>query len=334
LFTQQDIAMRRKIEILSYSSAKSSTQTNNLTRAQKWAQLVRNTKLSQSFIQANTNQEGQVVLPACPPTPSTSCGVPGPLVYFTKDLNVPLYNYLNPTTTAPYSIQVQPEDKSLWEYFATTDTYCPTSPMTNYTYYPCSTLHIITPINPSYTFTMRIPICIYVEADVSYSGIAVQYTDENAVDVWLSSSSIQVKYSTSPVLIPSTPTYSLSGDYSLNTPMTLSADMMIYPNSNIQSQNPEKNKFFAYAYFGVLTVSDVVLQCQPGYLLDIQLALNFNVRVSGSYSTYFGSSNPTIGAYINPSFETVSTPPQNCTITPTPSVITENTLPQFTMTGI
>jgi hypothetical protein len=40
-FTKFDVDMRRKAEILKYSNVTSTTKTNNLTRAQRWAQLVR-----------------------------------------------------------------------------------------------------------------------------------------------------------------------------------------------------------------------------------------------------------------------------------------------------
>jgi hypothetical protein len=334
-FTQYEISMRRKAEILTYNSLLSSTQTNNLTRSQKWSKLVQNRQISQSYLQKYQQSNGQIQLPTCPPTPSTSCGVPGPLVYISKDPNVPLYNYLNDVLTAPYSIQVPEVNTNVFEYYSTTDSYCPTSPMTNYQYAPCSTVRLITPINPNYTFSMNIPLSVYVEADVSYNGIQVQYTDPSAVTLWLSSASIQVMYSTSATQITSTPVYSLSGDYMPNHPMVISVNnMTIYPRTNIQSQNPEKNRFFVYAYFGVLNISNVVLPCQPDYIYDIKLALNFNSQISANYTTYFGSSNPTIAAYINPSFATTQLPAQNCAISPTPTPVIESNLPTFTLYGV
>ena len=334
-FTQNDVSMRRKAEILTYNSLLSSTQTNNLTKAQKWAKLVQQRQISQSFLKKYEQQNGQIQLPTCPPTPSSSCGIPGPLVYLSKDPNVPIYNYLNDVLTAPYSIQVPPVNTNVFEYYSTTDSYCPTSALTNYQYVPCSTMHLITPEKPNYTFSMNIPLYVYVEADVSYNGIQVNYTDPSAVSVWLSSASVQVEYSTSAVNITSTPVYSLSGDYMYSHPLVIAVnDMTIYPNTNIQSQNPEKNRFFAYAYFGVLHISNVVLPCQPDYIYNINLALNFNSQVSADYTTYFGSSNPIIAAYINPSFATTQLPAQNCAISPTPTPIIESELPTFTLYGV
>jgi hypothetical protein len=330
LFTTDDISMRRKAEILSYNSLKSSTQTNNLTKRQKWAQLVRNKQISQSFIQKNTQPNGQVSLPVCPPTPSTSCNIPGPVVYLSKDPAVPLYNYLNNVLNAPYSIQVPPVNTNIFNFSAITDSYCATSALTNYQYASCSTIYLIKPIEPRYTFSMNIPLCVYVEADVSYNGIQTQYTDPSAVSIWLSTASIQVNYSTSPVTLLSTPTYSLSGDYTTNHPMTLAVnDMTIYPPTNIQSQNPDENRFFAYAYFGTLHVSNVVLPCEPNYIYDITLALDFNAQTSADYGTYFGSSYPKIAAYINPSLATCQLPPQKCNIHPPPTQFVEATLPKF-----
>jgi len=333
-FTPYQISMRRKAEILSFPSSKSSTQTNNLTRAQKWAQLVKQRQISKSFLDNYENNSGQIQLPECPPTPSTSCGVPGPLVYLSKDKTVPLYNYLNNVTTAPYSIQVQPENTNIFEYYSTIDNYCPTSPPTNYQYSPCSTLHIISPINDRYTFSMSIPISVYIEADVSYNGTLVQYTDLSAVSVWLSSSDVRFMYSTSAAMIQSTPVYTLNSIYNSSNPLTIATNQMtIYPKSNIQSQNPEKNRFFTYAYLGTLDISNIVLPCQKDYIYTIQLALNFNSRISGSYITYFGDSNPTIAAYVNTSFATTQLPPQHCTIHPPPTEFIESEMPVFSLSA-
>jgi hypothetical protein len=99
-FTKMQLDMRRKVEILKYSANKSSTQTNNLTKKEQFALLVRGgLSRTTAVIQSNAvscNIDDEI------PTPTSSCDVPGPVTYLTYDKTVPLYNYSN-FNTRPYS---------------------------------------------------------------------------------------------------------------------------------------------------------------------------------------------------------------------------------------
>jgi hypothetical protein len=101
--------MRRKAEILKYAPNKSSSQTNNLTRSQKWAQIV-----SGNYNVPQSNQSSSQVPPVstndnpCPlddliPTPTSSSDIPGPIINLINDESVKLYNYMNPIMTRTYS---------------------------------------------------------------------------------------------------------------------------------------------------------------------------------------------------------------------------------------
>jgi hypothetical protein len=82
-FTQLQLNMRRKAEILKYNSTKSSSQTNAPTRKQIFSQIIK----------GNYNP--------CPidtitkPMPTTASNIPGPSMYLYEDPNVLLYNYTN-----------------------------------------------------------------------------------------------------------------------------------------------------------------------------------------------------------------------------------------------
>jgi hypothetical protein len=104
IYNQHDIDMRRKAEILKYNSNKVSTQTNSLTKGQKFSLLAKGftQQLTKTTIVDLSNGR------ACPndaliPTPTSSSDVPGPIILLIDDETVPLYKYVNPTYTRNYS---------------------------------------------------------------------------------------------------------------------------------------------------------------------------------------------------------------------------------------
>lgn len=104
-FTKFDLDMRRKAEILKYKPNKSSTQTNNITKAEIYAQAVSGKYQQRTypnyFITENTptnlRYKGQPFVFDCSNVamPSSSSDVPGPIINLYEDSNVPLYNYNN-----------------------------------------------------------------------------------------------------------------------------------------------------------------------------------------------------------------------------------------------
>jgi len=116
-YTQSSLDMRRKTEILKYSANKTSSQTNLLTRKQKYALAMRG---GLQPIPSNADL-GSL---NCPnddylPTPTTACNVPGPVMYLQEDPNVPLYNY-SITNTRTYPDYV-PNDNTQWRVATATD---------------------------------------------------------------------------------------------------------------------------------------------------------------------------------------------------------------------
>lgn len=108
-YTKPQLDMRRKIEILQYK--KNSTQTNQPTKSQSWAQL------------ANAKTNSAVVCSKNPytPTSTTACDVPGPPIELSYDPTVPLYNYQTgqdvyanfvESTVIPWSFVMAAEDIS------------------------------------------------------------------------------------------------------------------------------------------------------------------------------------------------------------------------------
>lgn len=95
-YTKFDYDMRRKAEVLKYASNKSSSQTNSLSKREKYALIARGTA-------ANCPQDNMIAA-----TPSSASGVPAPYMLLYDDENVPLYNYINLSQTRTYNITPYP----------------------------------------------------------------------------------------------------------------------------------------------------------------------------------------------------------------------------------
>ena len=103
-YTQYDFDMRRKAEILKYNSNKMSTQTNSLTKRERYALLMK------GAIPSRKTPES-----VCPMimTPSTASGIPGPAIYLYEDPSVNLYNYATGNRSYAYSVETNPEPWTL-----------------------------------------------------------------------------------------------------------------------------------------------------------------------------------------------------------------------------
>jgi hypothetical protein len=88
-FSKLQLDMRRKVEILKYSSSSVNSQTNSLTKSQKWRNLVNGIVPAASATTMGPSQICDTV------TLSSSCGIPGEVFQIYEDVNVPLYNYKN-----------------------------------------------------------------------------------------------------------------------------------------------------------------------------------------------------------------------------------------------
>jgi hypothetical protein len=95
LFTQSQLDMRRKVEILKYNGNKQNTKTNNLTKKEKWALLSKGKSNSQTsqYTISNDLSYNTCASDLTKPTLTSSCDVPGSLIYLQYDPDVPLYNY-------------------------------------------------------------------------------------------------------------------------------------------------------------------------------------------------------------------------------------------------
>lgn len=156
-FTKLQLDMRRKAEILQHNSVQKSTQTNSLTKAQRFAQMVR----SPPPISTISNAE-----PNCL-TWTSSSDVPGPRMQLFMDSSVPLYNFT--TASRVYGI-LSTDNVSPWRVYKTTDiTNNLLTCLANVSTF-LAAIEIFDPIDrPSLVFTVSIPILNQYQIQVLYS---------------------------------------------------------------------------------------------------------------------------------------------------------------------
>jgi hypothetical protein len=320
-FSKFQLDMKRKTEILKYSNNTSSTKTNNLTKAQKYAsiakgyaqrqpyadqtitikdstgnystitvtypdKLIVNTALSTDthavqilgqtgYYTISVLQDGYLV--KCnnvPPTPTSSCGIPGPIINLFDDPNVPVYNLLNNSiNNASYSESIV-EDTSPWQVL----------PNYNILLSDVSTrlgsILITRFIDlPTKVFTLNIPIGVY-KTTLSQNEVAHVNIKTIKLDVYYNNNLITNNNYTVSLL-----------KNALNTII------------NVNYNNLQTNKN-GYNYFGILdtvVISGLQLSTQPGYIYDFYLTIvtdnaTTNTTIFANYSNSMIESKLTVSA--------------------------------------
>jgi hypothetical protein len=313
--------MRRKAEILKYNNNTSSTKTNNLTKKEKYTQLIKGYSQKQSFqsntitvldksgkyttftvgypdklIVANTNStdpnavtivgsKGYYIVSIIPngllincskdgliPTPTSACGVPGPIVNLIDDETVPVYNLLNYSISdAPYS-ESQTLTKLLWEIRTLPNILLPINVSNNIG------LMIINKIidQPTYTFTLKIPFGIYAKNVTGRTGSA---------NIFINRINFLVYYSNSPIAYEQFNVSLLQ--YSLSSSI----------NVRYQQLRTPVNGYNYFAYVDTVVVSGIYLYTNPGYVYDFYLQMNLDTTNS-TYTSGF-TNNVLVANYNN-----------------------------------
>jgi hypothetical protein len=177
--TQQALDMRRKAEILKYESNRMSTQTNNLTKNQRWSRLANASGKSARLLDPTTVVcPGETAVRRPNPVPTSSSGVPGPVMYLYEDPDVPLYNYI---VTRTYAFDV-PNIDSYWN----TTVY---SNVGIYSQTPENvfSLSIKQNINTDQVFyTLNVPVSIHCEGTLlptatNFTGNSIHLTVSSAI---------------------------------------------------------------------------------------------------------------------------------------------------------
>jgi hypothetical protein len=116
LYDAYQLNMRRKAEILQYANNQTSTKTNNLTKKQKWSQMVTQTSIQRSITNCRKKTvHEQLTLP----TWTTSSDIPGKPIQLTLDPTIPLYKYLG---ISQRSYSILPDSTNSFQFFVSLET--------------------------------------------------------------------------------------------------------------------------------------------------------------------------------------------------------------------
>lgn len=283
-FTQYQLDMRRKIEILKYDSNRSTTKTNNFTKAEKWKQLVSKKLQARTYSNEyfnNVNNQNTIDI-SCDlvPTPSTACDIPGPLFYLQLDTNVPLYNYSHELINVGIIDEQTQKQWDLTTYYdvlsySSTSITIPTILNNRYSgnIYGSAiitTIHLQNNINSSYTYSINTPIGLYAIFTKNTS------TTNLNVDISMNIQDIvfEVKYAGSNVTLQKIPV--ITPISSLNS-MNININTLLLPNVNV----------IASQYIGNLNISNLFLYTQPGYVYDFSITFKLGYNVPSNLYQYF-----------------------------------------------
>jgi hypothetical protein len=258
-----------------------STQTNSLTKSQKYAQLVNGSYQQRTYTQSYLNKiladiSNGIPLSSCPIvyTPSTSSNIPGPAIQLVENDNIPLYNLRNDAT---FGIINQQTTGNIWNYTKLNDI-----PLIDNNFVTITSLYIINTNFNTDVFSLSIPISASISAktinDISYN----YYSD---LSFSITHAYANILYSYSNITLKEQLLYTLNTNPLPTSPIDISINMTndISFNTNI--------------YLGQLEIENLYLYTQAGYIYDIQIQLNFSLKTQNDFDSKF--QQPTISLFAN-----------------------------------
>lgn len=272
-YTKFDLDMRRKAEVLKYQ--KGSTKGNSLTKNQRWAQIVNGNyqKLSSSALNRITQLTTNAVkIVDCSSglilTPLSASNVPSdPNVSFLyNDETIPLYNYLNPTSTRAYGfvdLEINPD------IIFKTNIYNNVICTSNISNKIASVLFTSNANQNAYTLSIQnIPLAIYIQGDLSGEIV----NDIILNDAFIKSMEINAYYNGN--LVPDRSLYKYT--YS---PDTILQNYDLKISTNIPQNG---STFKGIQYIGTLSISNILVYATTGFVYDFELLVNLSYIVSKS----------------------------------------------------
>jgi hypothetical protein len=346
-FTKFQFDMRRKAEILSYNPSSSNTQTNSLTKKEKYSQLIKgnNGNKGSSYQDIVINQTdvcGNIVpivikypdyysvtkvryandICANPlyrdvytiikngrlqkkcntdliPTPTSSSGIPGPIMYLIKDTNVPLYNYTKKTNA--YGI-INSTVINPWETFTENNIIFYGSVINK-----LFTLTINSTISDyAYNFNVQTPLYLFFSGNPKNTLLS-DTTRILTNTIEITNIIVTVFYNSSVVKLAKPVTITPATQFPI---ITFKVPLI---------KNVPKQSFEGSIYLGLLNLSNLYLYTQPGYVYDINITI---VLASSStsdpiYLSYYDDIEK--GLYLNTTNNDKVT--INCDISNNPAII-------------
>lgn len=305
-FTQDQLNMRRKSEILKYSATKSNTKTNNLTKREKWVQLInaasQQRNLSYSFIQNNLIPGTTNFINTCPSgtilyTPTSASGIPGKIMNLYEDPTVPLYMYS--TNVNAFGIINQEPDTTQFIYDKDiTNVYLDSSNNNGI----ITSIYIINILTPIYRFNIEFPISIFISATVKPRRTG---TFKESISIYFDIHPFQsyVYYGSSIVI----------KNGQINNPIEISPS--IKSTTFDVSMNLSSGNFSGNQYIGQYSLANLTLNTQPNFIYDICLNImdNFHITTQNNTMLYDNFENIQFGICTNVEFNSLNIY-NNCSI--------------------
>jgi hypothetical protein len=241
--------MRRKVEILKYNANKSSTQTNSLTKKERFALLAR----------GNRNMLSTQAINTCNslPTPTSSSDVPGPVTYLNYDSTIPLYNY-SEFNTRTYPEYV-PNNEDPWQFIPIVTDIVIYNNNTKSLFY----LIINNSVDQSkYNYRIIIPTGICIEGTIPKSYIPPTDFSGGILQMNITGATLSVFYSDK--LVKNVYPTSL-----VNAKMTI-----IIP---VGGNTTAAHSFDAKRFFGNLQFDNIELYTAPTYVYKFSLTVNVSI---------------------------------------------------------
>uniref|UniRef100_A0A6C0B6P0 Uncharacterized protein n=1 Tax=viral metagenome TaxID=1070528 RepID=A0A6C0B6P0_9ZZZZ len=250
-------------------------------------------------------------LQPCPdnyPTPTSSSGVPGPIMNLYYDANVPLVYYN--TNFQSYGI-TNPNNKDPWNVVTNNDIFFSDTISNLF-----MNLIINNAINKyAYSYTIQTPISIYFTATVNSDipdgliNLPNNAINIDTINVFTYYNGKQITYQTQPII-------SLNNDETIQFDIALNkrfVSQQSYNDKGLLVDTSYYNNTITGRYFlGNLKISGLYLLTSPSYIYDIKLNFFMNINMNALFYSYF--SNMTVGVYCNVSSDYYSTVAKNITL--------------------
>ena len=281
--SQQQLNMRRKVEILKYKNSSTQT-TGQLTKSQIYTRLVTG-NYSRTIVDASSNCVYAASL-------TSSSDVPGPIETLQLDPKIPLYNYASNIDNYA-NLTLNPTNDKLYTVYSVGDVYVPSDAYAT----TIASLVVNNSQNTTSTFNITIPIGIYIYGEIAgaYSTALAEYVyPTNDAIYQISAIDFEVYYNNT--LVSTSIVYHQSFT-------NLSVECVSQPIGSSR----QTTSFSCVKYLGNLQISNLVLATQSGYLYEFRMKtiVGLENQISGNTLTL------TTGLFTNVSRDVDS----NCTTT-------------------